>query len=132
MKQFVETRVQKPFNLIDVIIEHRHGLAHAVILKEFNLTHLNVVVSICPQIVLDSLSKVHEAVLVGPFKKALKAKDDNSQNRKENCKWPWICSAHNIRDPFRGFSADRIYHPAHKNWRHQVENFVQNAVKTSP
>ena len=58
LQDLIGTAIQKAFELIDVVIEHRHQATGAVLLEKGQLQLLQMVVSLEPQAVLGGLRQV--------------------------------------------------------------------------
>ena len=127
LEQFVEADVEKTLDLVDVVVEHRHRLAHAVILEKLDLPRLQVVVGVRAKLVLHTLGKRHEPILKGPLEEAFKTEDHHAQYGEEHCQRPRINGAEQVGDPARRLAPHRVDHPAHQHGRHQVQHLVEDA-----
>ena len=79
LQDLVGTPIQKPFELVDVVIEHRHQATGAVLLEKGQLQLLQMVVGLEPEAVLGGLRQVAPEHVVEVLEQRLRRPDHKGE-----------------------------------------------------
>jgi len=93
LQDFVKADVKETLNLVHIIVQHRHRLPHSVVLEKLNLTRLQVIIGVCTQLMLYTLGKIHESVLISPLEKTFEEKNYYTQHCQEYRQPPGVYSS---------------------------------------
>ena len=79
LQDLVGTPIQKPFELVDVVVEHRHQATGAVLLEKGQLQLLQMVVGLKPEAVLGCLRQVAPEHVVEVLEQRLRRPDHKGE-----------------------------------------------------
>ena len=82
LQDLVGAAIEKAFQLVDVIVQHRHQAAAAVLLKKSQLQPLEVVVGLQPQTMLGCLGQVAPENVVQVLEQGLRRPDHKGEQRQ--------------------------------------------------